>query len=82
MSRVIFKLNFVPKSYAFCKIKIVTSHRGGPSQCHQMTHGGGRGGSKIVQKSVTYYLNGPLRQEKRERRNGMPDLKKNCLFLT
>jgi len=29
-----------------------------PSQCHQMTHGGG-GWSKIGQKSVTYYLNGP-----------------------
>jgi hypothetical protein len=27
-----------------------------------MTHGGG-GGSKIGQKSVTYYLNGPLLQK-------------------
>ncbi len=51
----------------FCKMKIVTSHRaprggaGGLSQCHQMTHGGrGPGGSKIGQKSFTYYLNGPL----------------------
>ncbi len=27
-------------------------------QCHKMTQG--EGGSKIGQKSVTYYLNGPL----------------------
>jgi len=32
---------------------------GGPSQCHQMTHGG-EVGSKIAVKSVTYYLNGTL----------------------
>ncbi len=31
---------------------------GGTGQCHQMT----QGGSKIGQKSVTYYLNGPLLQ--------------------
>jgi len=47
------KLNFtakVFKSYGYCKIKIVTSHRGrgGPSHCHQMTQGGV--GSKIGQK--------------------------------
>jgi len=38
----------------------VTPGGGGgcPSQCHQMTQGGG--GSKIGQKSVTYYLNGPI----------------------
>jgi len=27
-------------------------------QCHQMTHGGGRG-PKIIQKNITYYLNSP-----------------------
>jgi len=32
---------------------------GGPSKCHKMTLGGGGEGSKIGQKSVTYYLNGP-----------------------
>jgi len=31
----------------------------GSGQSHQMTHGGGWG-SEIGQKSVTYYLNGPL----------------------
>ncbi len=31
---------------------------GGTEQCHQMTKRGGE--SKISQKSVTYYLNGPL----------------------
>jgi hypothetical protein len=31
-----------------------------PRQCHLMTHGGG--GSRLGQKSVTYYLNGPLSQ--------------------
>jgi hypothetical protein len=35
----------------------LSRHTGGPSQCHQMTHGGA--GPKIGQKSVTYYLNGP-----------------------
>ncbi len=40
-------------------MKIFTSHGvgGGPSQCHQMTQGGG--GPKLGQKSVTYHLNGP-----------------------
>jgi len=40
----------------------LSRHTGGgnPSQCHQMTHGGG-GGSKIGKKSVTYNLNGPFR---------------------
>jgi hypothetical protein len=39
----------------------VTSQQGGEGsccQCHQMTIG--EGGSKIGQKSVTYYLNGPF----------------------
>jgi len=54
----IFELNFTTKSYVFSKIIIVTSHQGGgPHQCHQMSHG--EGGSKIGQKSVTYFLNGP-----------------------
>jgi hypothetical protein len=30
---------------------------GGTGQCHQMTQGGE--GSKIGEKSITYYLNGP-----------------------
>jgi len=59
----ILELNFaakVFKKYVFCKMKIVTLHQGGeggPSQCHQMIHGGG--GLKIGQKSVAYYLNDP-----------------------
>jgi len=51
------------KSYFFGKSKChVTPVGGGPCQCHQMTHGAGAsgGGVKIGQKSVTYYLNGPL----------------------
>ncbi len=36
--------------------------RGGLEKCHQVSHGGGGGGSKKCQKSVTYYLNGPLDQ--------------------
>ncbi len=42
-------------------MKIVTSHPGGGgswSQCQQMTMG--EGGSKIGQKYITYYLNGPF----------------------
>jgi len=42
-----------------CKLSRHTQGGGSPSQCHQMTHGGGEG-SKIGQKSVTFYLNGPL----------------------
>jgi hypothetical protein len=51
------------KTHSFLKNLNVTSHTGGgggggTGQCHQMTQGGR--GSKIGQKSVTYYLNGPL----------------------
>ncbi len=46
------------KSYFFWKTNCHTRGGGGSCQCHQMAHGGG--GSKIRQKSVTYYLNGPL----------------------
>ncbi len=45
--------------------KNVTSHRGGgrgSEKCHQMSPGGRGGGSQKCEKSVTYYLNGPLRQ--------------------
>jgi len=41
------------------KLKLSRHKGGGSKQCHQMTQGGG-GGSKIGQKSVKYYLNGPL----------------------
>ena len=41
-------------------LKKMSRHMGGGArQCHQMSHGGGGGGSKIGQKSVMYYLNGP-----------------------
>jgi hypothetical protein len=63
----ILKLNLTTKSLEkkpfFCKMKIVTSHRGpaggregGTGQCNQMTKGEG-GGLKSV-KNVMCYLNG------------------------
>ncbi len=38
---------------------------GGIEQCHQMSHGVVWEGSKISQKSVTYYLNGPINRLKK-----------------
>jgi hypothetical protein len=40
------------------KIICHVTHGGGQGVRHQLTHGGE--GSKIGQKGVTYYLNGPL----------------------
>jgi len=57
-----FDFFFEGKRLLFLQNQNVTSQRGkgGACQWHQMTHRGG-GGSKIGQKSVTYYLNGPLK---------------------
>jgi len=42
-------------------IQILRDTLRGARQCHQITHG--VEGPKIGQKSVTYYLNGPLTQK-------------------
>ncbi len=56
---------FLKGRLVFWKIKMsrkwVGEAAAGPRQCHQMTHGGEGGLSKIGQKNVTYYSNGPLR---------------------
>jgi hypothetical protein len=51
----------VKKSYLVWKEKMSrhTGGGGGSEKCHQMSPGG-RGGSKKCEKSVMYYLNGPL----------------------
>jgi len=64
-SSIFFKLNFtttVFRSNVFCKMKIVTSHGGGVGWGSEPVspNDTGGGGSKIGQKSVTYFLNGPL----------------------
>jgi len=61
MSRCHFLAKFCHKKPFLAMFSVkrkLSRHPGGPSQCHQMTHGGGaRGLSKIGQKSVKYYLN-------------------------
>jgi len=40
----VFWTAFLKEKGYFLENQNVTSHGGGPCQCHQMTHGGGRGG--------------------------------------
>ncbi len=52
---------FKSKIFHFEKCHVTQGGGGGAREkCHQMSPGGGGGGSKKCQKSVTYYLNGPL----------------------
>jgi len=65
----IFELNLTINTVenAMFSVKWNLSRHTDPSQCHQMTHGGG--GSKIGQKSVTYYLNGSIVENDRRIKN-------------
>jgi len=65
MSRVMFcpfLTKFHPKkSWFFAKCKLLRhTGGGGGGQCHQMTHGEGRG-PEISQKIVMYFFEWPLR---------------------